>query len=532
MSINLSNISYSHIDKTVLFENLNLSLTEGSKAGFVGNNGSGKSTLLQIVAGVLPQSSGEVLISQKPYYVPQHLGQWNDMTIAQVLKIDHRLRALKSILQGDASEKNFAILNDDWNIEQKAAAALSFWDLEIRDYDIKMSSLSGGEKTKIFLAGIGLYNPKVVLLDEPSNHLDFAAREKLYSLIKKSDATMLVVSHDKTLLNGLNIIFELQKHKIKTYGGNFKFYCEQKKLETDALQQDIVSAEKDLRKAKRVERQTIERQNKMESRGNKQQQQEGTGKAMMDKMKNDAQKTSARLRNVHSDKVGDITQQVITLRKQAPDKEQIKINLDNSSLHPNKILIKAKSINFSYNGEKMLWKQPLTFTIASGERILLRGGNGKGKTTLINILLGKLQPSIGNIETAQTSSIYIDQDYCLLDSNLSIFEQAQAFNASALLEHEIKLRLSRFLFDQTQWQQPCNSLSGGERMRLVLCCLTIRSQAPEIIILDEPTNNLDIQNTEILTASIASYQGTLIVVSHDEHFIEGINIGKTLKIDH
>lgn len=530
MGISLNNVSYSHIDKTVLFENLNLSLSDGDKAAIVGNNGSGKSTLLQIVAGVLQQSFGEVLISQKPYFVPQHLGQWDDMTIAQVLKIDDKLHALKSILQGDTSEKNFAMLNDDWDIEQKAEAALSFWDLKTRGYDTKMSSLSGGEKTKVFLAGIGLYNPNIVLLDEPSNHLDLQTREKLYNLVEKSSATMLIVSHDKTLLNKLNMIFELQKQGIKLYGGNFKFYSEQKELEVNALQQDIQSAEKDLRKAKRIERETIERQNKVEARGKKQKQKEGVARIMMKTLKDSSQNTSARLKDVHHSKIDNITQEMIALRKQSIDKEQMKLNLDNSSLHRNKILVKAKDINFSYNGDKMLWQQPLTLTIVSGERILIKGGNGKGKTTLINILLGRFQPSVGSVECVQASSVYIDQDYSLLNSQLSVFEQAQLFNTSALLEHEIKLRLNRFLFDKTQWEQPCNSLSGGERMRLVLCCLTIRSQAPDIIILDEPTNNLDIQNTEILTSSIASYQGTLIVVSHDVHFLSQIAIEKTINV--
>jgi len=131
---------------------------------------------------------------------------------------------------------------------------------------------------------------------------------------------------------------------------------------------------------------------------------------------------------------------------------------------------------------------------------------------------------------AENKSVYIDQDYSLLNDNLKIYEQAQQFNTTALQEHEIKIRLNRFLFTKEDWDKPCSALSGGERMRLMLCCLSISNQSPDIIILDEPTNNLDIQNIEILTDAINDYQGTLLVISHDETFLEHLNIQRTIKL--
>jgi ATPase subunit of ABC transporter with duplicated ATPase domains len=207
----------------------------------------------------------------------------------------------------------------------------------------------------------------------------------------------------------------------------------------------------------------------------------------------------------------------------------MKFGFDNSTLHKGKILFKANDINFSYENS-LLWQQCLNFQITSGERIVLKGLNGSGKTTLIKIILGKLEPKLGKVYRAESKSIYIDQDYSLIDNKLAVYEQAQQFNTSMLQEHEIKIRLNRFLFPKEDWDKSCAALSGGEKMRLMICCLTVSNQAPDIIILDEPTNNLDIQNIEILTAAINEYRGTLLVVSHDQHFLEQINIERTIDL--
>jgi len=149
---------------------------------------------------------------------------------------------------------------------------------------------------------------------------------------------------------------------------------------------------------------------------------------------------------------------------------------------------------------------------------------------LIKILLGQLTPSQGQVERQHFSAIYLDQEYSLIDLQLSVYEQAQYYNSASLPEHEIKIRLNRFLFGKDDWDKPCRLLSGGEKMRLILCCLTIKQQAPDLIVLDEPTNNLDIQNIRILTRAIQHYKGTLLVISHDEMFQDDIGIDRTISL--
>lgn len=525
----LQNISYLHQDREVLFENLSLTINQHDKVALIGNNGSGKSTLLKIIANELQPSSGNYKVETQPYYVPQVFGQFNHLTIAQALRIADKLHALQEILEGDVTEENMTTLEDDWSIEERSQEALRAWGLSDLELTQKMALLSGGQKTRVFLAGITIHQPELVLLDEPSNHLDSEARQLLYNFIQSTSRTLVVVSHDRKLLNLLDTICELTPHGITVYGGNYDFYQEQKEIAANALQQDIQSREKALRKAREKERETNERQQKLDARGKKKQENAGVARIMMNTLRNNAENSSSKLKNVHAEKIGGIAKELQDLRATLPELEKMKFGLDNSGLHKGKLLFDAKGINYSY-AEELLWNQAISFQITSGSRIALKGGNGSGKTTLIRMLLGEIEPTIGELYCAQNRSVYIDQEYSLIDNASTVLEQAQRFNTSGLQEHEVKIRLNRFLFPKEEWGKSCVALSGGEKMRLLLCCLTIGNHAPDLIILDEPTNNLDLQNIEILTEAINEYQGTLIVVSHDESFLTEIGIERNIQL--
>lgn len=525
----LQNISYTHPNKDLLFDNINLTVINNEKIALIGNNGSGKSTLLKILAKELKPSGGLLNVVAEPYYIPQIFGQFNHLTIGQALKVENKLNALQEILKGNISEENYKTLDDDWGIEERCNDALKYWQLGGLDLSQKIETLSGGQKTKVFLAGISIYHPELVLLDEPSNHLDLAGRQLLYDFIQSTQSNLLVVSHDRKLLNLLDKVAELSKKGITIYGGNYDFYKEQKQIENKALHHDLQSKEKSLRKAKEKERETLERQQKLNSRGKSKQEKAGVARIMMNTLRNNAENSTSRLKSVHTEKIDGIKEELQELRSTLPDIDKMKFDFDNSALHKGKILIKADEINYSYH-QQQLWKNSLTFQITSGDRIVLKGLNGSGKTTLIKIILGELEPQTGIVYRADNKAVYIDQDYSLIDNQLKVYEQAQQFSLAALQEHEIKIRLNRFLFSKDDWDKSCGALSGGEKMRLILCCLTISNQSPDIIILDEPTNNLDIQNIEILTASINDYRGTLIIVSHDETFLEQTEIEQTIQL--
>lgn len=525
----LQGLTYVQPNGDLLFSALNLHINKNDKIALIGHNGSGKSTLLKILAGDLSPSTEGLKAEVKLYYVPQVYGQYNHFTVAQALGVADKLNTFYLILDGEATESNLEILNDDWTIEERCKEALALWGLDQLDLTEKLELLSGGQKTRVFLAGIHIHEPEMVLLDEPSNHLDGDSRLMLYRYLASTNHTLMVVSHDRALLNLLDTVYELNKGCITVYGGDYDFYIEQKKIETEALEHDLKSKEKALRKAKETEKDSIERQQKLDARGKKKQEKAGLPTISMNTLKNNAEKSTSKTRGVHAEKVNEISKGLSQLRKEVADVDKMKMGFEQSGLYKGKILITAEDANFQYD-DRLLWANPLSFEFTAGERIAIKGLNGSGKTTLIKLILGRFEPQLGLIKRADFNAVYIDQDYSLISDNFSVYEQAQSANSGILQEHEIKIRLNRFLFTKEFWNKPCVSLSGGERMRLMLCCLMISAQAPDVIILDEPTNNLDIQNIETLTAAVNEYQGLLLVVSHDEYFLNQIGVERFISL--
>jgi len=539
----LQQATYIHPNKDVLFENVNFIINKNDKIALIGNNGAGKSSILKIIADKLPLSSGIISCSSKPYYIPQTHDDYNDLTIAEALGISGKLRALHAILAGEATAENMEVLQDDWTLEDRCEQALEKWGLSGLDLVRKLGSLSGGQKTKVFLAGIEIQEPEFILMDEPSNHLDQDGRKLLYDFVEKTNKTLLIVSHDRQLLELIPEIAELSRDGIRLYGGNYSFYAEQKGIELDALNHQVQSQQKELRKAKEKEKEAIERQNKLNARGKKKQEGAGMPKIMMNTLRNKAEGSSSKLKSVHEEKILGIQSQLTSLRSILPEIDQMQFGFENSDSYRGKLLLEAQEINYmiptndglrsindyeASNSGRFLWKEDLSFQIRHGERIAIKGLNGSGKTTLIKILLGILEPSKGMLLSNSKRYVYVDQEYSLIKSNQSIYEKAQQFNHAGLQEHDVKIRLNRFLFGKETWDKSCLSLSGGERMRLLLCCLNISNQAPDIMVLDEPTNNIDLQNILILTEAIKQFQGTLLLVSHDEVFLKEIGIEREL----
>lgn len=519
MSIIIRDLSYVHSDKETLFQHLNLIINPGEKMALTGKNGCGKSTLMRIIAGELQPSAGTVIRPEHLYYVPQHFGQYDSRSIAQALRIDNKIEALHAILNGDASEQNFATLDDDWNIEERARAALSAWEMDDTPLSRPIHGLSGGEKTRIFLAGLELHEPTAILLDEPTNHLDTAGRQKLYDLVRRTSAAVLVISHDRTLLNLLPAICELSATGLAYYGGNYDFYKEQKSLRLHALQEQLEEKQKALRLARKAARELAEQKAKQNARGEKAATKKGIPRILMGGMKDKAEVSTSKLKSAHAEKSEKLHMDMRSIKNAMPVAEKLKTNFNASALHEGKILVTAKGINFRYpDADEPLWAEPLSFEIRSGDRLCIEGNNGCGKTTLLKLIGGELK----------TSFVYLDQEYSLISNDHSILQQAEHFNHRHLPEHELKTILNRYLFPSSTWDKPCRLLSGGEKMRLAFCCLMVADNTPDVFMLDEPTNNLDIESIEIITATIRDYSGTVIAISHDEEFLKEINCVKKL----
>lgn len=528
MSIIASGISYRYPNRQLLFERLSLSVAPGAKLSVVGNNGTGKSTLLKLIAGHLVPVSGSIACASPPYYVPQQAGIAG-ISVGRALGAADKLEALQAVCRGSTEQVHYDTLADDWEIESRCRAALDHWGLPHVGPADPVDKLSGGEKTRLLLAGLTIHDPAVVLLDEPTNHLDAAGREKLYDYIRTSRAAMVVVSHDVTLLNLIGTTCELTAGGLEVYGGNFDFYRERKAAAEALLERRIDAEQAALRLARKKAQEVRERQERRMRQGGRNKDQ--LPRILRKTLKDSGERTDSRLRDKHAELLDDSRQRLAGLRRQRGDACELKIDFDDAQMHNGKTLVAAHGVNYGYPGGRLLWPEPLDLEIRSGERIHLTGGNGTGKTTLVRLLTGQLQPAVGRIVRARFSFVWLDQEYGMADTRQTVLELAQAYNRRNWPEHELKLRLHRSLFPAEAWDKRCDTLSGGERMRLCLCCLMLSDHVPDMFILDEPTNNLDLSGLAILARTIGAYRGTVLVISHDRHFVGQIGVTRTFGLD-
>ncbi|WP_300965765.1 ABC-F family ATP-binding cassette domain-containing protein [uncultured Muribaculum sp.] len=529
MNIIVNNLSYVLSDGTYIFNDISFSIAPKSKCAFVGANGCGKSSLMNILSGSITPAKGEIFLSDKPYMVPQHYGQFNLMTVAEVLDIKNKLDALHSIISGNTSENNFDTLGDDWNIEDRLRNALDKWGLVHISYDSQMNNLSGGEKTKVFLAGIAMHNPHIIFMDEPTNHLDEDSRNALYEFIDTFNGTMLIASHDVTLLNRFSSIYELSEKGMRLFHMHFNEYQTAIEEENRSISNHECFLKKELRKEKAIAREVAERQQRLNSRGQRHSEKKGLARISIGNLKSQAENATAKLTGIHKKKIELLSESIYETSAMIHGINRMAIDFSSPNIHVGKKLVEAQGINFAYQGKCNLWTKDIDFVIHSGDRIRVSGKNGSGKSTLMKIIIGNIAPASGVIyHSDNLKYVYLDQEYSLIDNNITVSEQIQKFNRHSLPEHELNIRLSRFLFTKTSWEKPCSVLSGGEKMRLSLCCLMVSDNTPDIIIADEPTNNLDLCNVKVLTNMLNSYSGTLIVISHDISFVNQLSLSDNI----
>ncbi|MGV9798237.1 ABC-F family ATP-binding cassette domain-containing protein [Mycobacterium sp. NPDC003449] len=529
MSIVCSNLSFSWPDDTELFSDLSFSVGQG-RTGLVAPNGAGKSTLLKLIAGEYRPAAGSVTIEGTVGYLPQTLPFQADLTVAAVLGVAPVLDALAALAEGDASDEVFGTIGDDWDIEERSRAQLDRLGLAELDLSRRLGTLSGGEVVSLGLAAELLKRPDVLLLDEPTNNLDGDARQRLYSALDDYTGCLLLVSHDRVLLDRVDQIAELHRGEIIFYGGDFTAYQETVQAGQLVAESNVRTAEQQLKREKRQMQEARERAARRAGNAARNVKDAGLPKIVAGKLKRDAQESAARSDGVHSRRVDDARARLDDAERALRDDKVIVLDLPGTVVPAGRTLFSGEGLQVGRGEQKLFADNGIDLSVRGPERIALTGANGAGKSTLLRIIDGGLQPDSGELQRADGRIAYLSQRLDLLDPERTVAQSLAA--AAPSLSHTRRMHLlAQFLFRGDRIHLPVGALSGGERLRATLVCVLFAEPAPQLLLLDEPTNNLDLVSVAQLESALNAYRGAFIVVSHDDRFLDAIGIDRWLRLE-
>ncbi|MGV9770984.1 ABC-F family ATP-binding cassette domain-containing protein [Streptosporangium sp. NPDC003464] len=519
-----SGLSFSWSDDTPVFSDLSFTVG-GGRTGLVAPNGAGKSTLLKLVAGELRPSSGGVSVGGQLGYLPQSLPLTGDLTVAEVLDIAPVIAALDAIESGDASEEHFTTIGNDWDIEERTRAQLDRLGLGDLEFARTLRTLSGGQIVSLGLAAQLLKRPDVLLLDEPTNNLDLDARRRLYDVLGDWNGCLLVVSHDRALLDRMDRIAELDRGGVRFYGGDFTAYEEAVRTEREAAERGVRSAEQELKREKREMQQARERAERRASNAARNLKNAGLPRIFAGNMKRGAQESAGRSGQMHAARVSDAKARLDEAGRALRDDQRITLELPGTNVPAGRTVFLGERLQ-----ARGLFAGPgVDLVIRGPERIALTGPNGAGKSTLLRLISGELEPDGGTARRADGRVAYLSQRLDLLDVDRTVAQNLAA-SAPGMAESERMNMLARFLFRGARAHLPVGVLSGGERLRATLACVLCAEPAPQLLLLDEPTNNLDLVSVGQLESALGAYEGAFVVVSHDERFLAEIKAERWLEL--
>ncbi|MET8272844.1 MULTISPECIES: ABC-F family ATP-binding cassette domain-containing protein [unclassified Streptomyces] len=518
-----SSLSFAWPDGSEVFDGFQLAVGPG-RTGLIGLNGCGKSTLLRLIAGELTPADGRIRTLGEIGYLPQNLVLDTALRVDAALGVADTRAALHAIEAGDVRDEWFAAVGDDWDVEERARATLDQLGLGHIGLDRTIGELSGGECVLLRLAALLLARPGVLLLDEPTNNLDLYARRRLYEAIDAWTGVLVVVSHDRELLERVDQIADLRDGQVTWHGGNLTAYEEALAVEQEAAERMVRVAEADVQRQKR---ELADAQFKLARRkryGQKMWDTKREPKAVMGNRKRAAQVSAGKHRVLHTEKLAEARERLGEAVEAVRDDDEIRVELPHTKVHPGQGVLVLRDLELVH-GTRVRGE----FEVRGPERIALVGRNGAGKTTLLRTLAGELAPAAGEA-TAHLPLRFLPQRLDVLDDGLSVVENVTWFAPDAT-ENRIRAKLAHFLFKGARADRPAGTLSGGERFRAALAALLLAEPAPQLLLLDEPTNNLDMASVRRLTAALESYEGALIVASHDVPFLESLGITRWLLLD-
>lgn len=520
-AITCTDLTFAWPDGQPVFTGLDLTVGPGRSA-LIGVNGSGKSTLLGLVAGRLSPTAGSVQVQGSLAYVRQDVTLAADTRVDRALGVDTIRAALHRIEAGSVEVADYDLVGDAWDVEERAAKVLDQLGLGHLELERPIGAMSGGEAVLLSLGAHLMAEPDVLLLDEPTNNLDAENRARVHEVVRTWRGALLVVSHDRSLLRLVDQVGDLRAGSVRWYGGTIDDYESAVTTEQEAAQRMVRVAESDVRRQKRELAEALTKLDRRKRYGQKMWDTKREPKIIMGGKKRAAQVAAGKHRDLHEDRLAGARDKLAEAEDAVHDDDAIRIDLPDTAVPVRRTVL-------TLEGVELPGRVTVDLDLRGPERIALTGRNGAGKTTLLRTITGELAPRAGVVQAPVPTKL-LPQRLNLLADELSVVENVHR-QAPESTPGEVRSRLARFLFRGRKADQPVASLSGGERFRATLAALLLAEPAPQLLLLDEPTNNLDLASVDQLRAALQSYQGALIIVSHDEEFLTSLELDRWYRIE-
>ncbi|MGY4457589.1 ABC-F family ATP-binding cassette domain-containing protein [Bradyrhizobium sp. LB13.1] len=522
-SIILSNLTLSTPDGRPLFSNIDLTFG-AERTGLVGRNGVGKTTLLASISREHVPQSGRVVVNGTVGLLRQGVQLLAGAKVIDLFGARPALELLRRAERGEASADEVSEV--DWTLETRLASALALVGFGVAP-EIELDRLSGGQITRVRLAALIFAEPDFLLLDEPTNNLDREGRAAVIDFLASWRGGAIVVSHDRSLLETMDAIVELTSLGATRYGGNWSSYREQKAVALAAVGHDLAHAERRLSGIDGKAQEAAEKKARKDSGGKKKRAKGDMPRILAGARKDRSEDSGGKNVQIAERRRAEALEAVDTARRRIEILQPMSVKLTSTHLPAGREVVWLDRVSAGYQPDRIILHD-LSLAIAGPERVAIVGPNGSGKTTLLKLIAGELHALSGIVRVRPDFALF-DQKVSLLDPAISILDNFGRLNPKAG-PNECHAALARFMFRADAALQIVGHLSGGQMFRAGLACVLGGATPPSLLILDEPTNHLDIDSIEAVEAGLRAYDGALLVVSHDEAFLQAIGITRRVEL--